>query len=1352
MLYLKFVHLGLTYICFHTQAIMYRTKTIILFLGFFLAGITSSTQIILNEVCHANLNVLADEDGDYEDWIELVNNGASTIDLSGYALSDDPQEPQKWPLLAGALAPGETKLIWCSGKDRQPIVNHFEVPVFAADEWRYIIPLMPITNNWKFPGFAANGWSEGPGGIGYGDGDDATIVPVCTSVYMRRAFQLEEAQEIMSALFFIDYDDGFVAYLNGIEIARENLGAPGTAVAYNQLADIDREAQVIQGGTFTFYNVDQDFLNGVLVDGENVLAIEIHNVTAGSSDLSCIPYLVLGSASETVQFPLAPEDWNLTISNTYHTNFKLTTNEVLNLYNPGGIVIDSYLITQTAVDHSAARSNGVWCFTANPTPAEMNPNECSGVYEPKPEMNVGAGVYSGAVSVVLTVPSSTAIIRYTLDGSIPTMEDPVYVAPLFLNETAVLSARSFSTIGNLPSQVTKNTYLINELGIGNKYISISTNEENLWDEQIGIYVLGPPDYEPYYPYFGSNWWEDWERQSYIEFFDGNELRFEGEMGLKIHGGWSRAQDQKSFRIRLRDEYGLSEANYPIIPDKEGIQSYSSFNLRNAGNDYWGARMRDSFMQRVVRDTHNDYMATSTAVVFLNGEYWGHYEIRENLDEDWCESNHGTDADMIDLITDTYMGFDVKEGSDVDFWQMHDLIVNGDPNSDDFFELANERLDLENFADYIITETYYANCDWSCGYTNNTKFWHYQGETGKWRYMLMDLDFGLGLYGESPDVDFITRARDEDFAMDRICNRLLQNDEFKHYFINRYADLINTVWQQSNMIEVGNAMRDEMAPIIERHHQRWGGDYWSWYNGLEAMLGWNEQRINGGRNQVQSHFGLAGQIDITLDVVPAGAGRIHISTIEPEETNYPWTGVYYMGVPLRITAIANPGYIFQYFGANGVFDENMPVGSFVLNLFNDEQFTAYFIGQPENIVPQLAEVMYHPDFSQSTGDWIELINPSSQTPLDVSSWIIQDEAFYNRFIIPVNTIIPAGGRLVIAENEEIFSNHYPEVNNVVGSTDFGFGNAGDEIKLYNAHDELMWSMQYDDALPWPLGTDGWGRSLERVSISNDANAPDSWFAGCVGGSPGEAYFACVNDIVVSEINYNSSSLADAGDWLELWNTSSETIDLSGMILRDGSDNNSFVIPQGTLLNPDERRVFVFDAALFVSRFQGITEWTAVEGFGLSSLDAIRIYSSDNSLLQSVAYAGILPWPTGANGNGRTLELADVNGWMTDASNWFDGCPEGSPTIAYDPACGSVGVTENSSGVQWWIGPQPADEYFMVQSQDDLLELIIYDVHGKIIQEKVISSGIHRIDIRDLAQGMYVIAANNSAYKPIKLIVN
>lgn len=1330
---------------------MNQMRIHLVFIALLLTCISSHGQVQINEVCHANLNVLADEDGDFEDWIEIRNTGNSVVDLSGYSLSDNPLEPQKWMINTGELLPGESKLIWCSGKDRQPLLHHYEVPVFAFDTWSYVLPQMNITNNWKLPGFSANGWNEGPGGIGYGDGDDATNVPVTTSVYMRRTFNLSDAEAIVNAIFAIDYDDGFVAFLNGVEIARQNLGAAGSNVNFNQFADVEREAQVYQGGEIQLFTFDQALLSSILVQGENVLAIQVHNVSAGSSDLSSVPYLIFGSSSNEFQFPEAPADWNLTVPNTFHANFKLTTNEVLNVYAPSGVVIDSYLITQTAVDHSAMRGTGGWCFTANPTPGENNPNDCSVVYEPKPEMSVGAGVYSETVSVVLSVGSPTAIIRYTLDGSVPDQNDPVYVGPILLSETAVLAARSFSTIGNLPSPVTKNTYLINEFGIGTKYISISTNDENLWDEQIGIYVLGPPDYEPWYPYFGANWWEDWERQSYIEFFDGNELRFEGEMGLKIHGGWSRAQDQKSFRIRMRDEYGLSEAQYPIIPDKPHVQSYSSFNLRNSGNDFWGARMRDAYMQRVVRGTHNDYMAASTAVVFLNGEYWGHYEIRENLDEDWCESNHGKDPDMIDLATDTYFGFDVKEGSDQDFWLMHDEIVNTDPTSEGFYELANQRLDIQNFADYIITETYYANCDWSCGYTNNTKFWHYQGETGKWRYMLMDLDFGLGLYGESPDVDFIQRARDEQFPMDRICNQLLQNEEFRNYFINRYADLINTIWQQQNMIEVGNEMRDEIAQVIERHHQRWGGDYWSWFNGLEAMLSWNEQRINGARNQVQSHFGLDGQIDITLDVVPSGAGRIHISTIEPDELQYPWTGVYFMGVPVRITAIANPGFTFQYFAANGVFDENMPVGSFVLNLFNSENFTAHFVGSPSDTAPQLAEIMYHPDFSMSSGDWIEIINPSSQFSLNVSSWAVQDNEFYNRFIIPVNTVIPAGGRLVIAENIELFNAVYPEVNNVVGSTLFNFSNAGDEVRLYNPDGDLIWSMAYDDNLTWPLGTDGLGRSLERNGINNNASQASSWFAGCVFGSPGEAYGECNNALLVSEINYNSAVLANAGDWFEIKNTSSQTIDLSGMSIRDGGDNNVFIIPDGIEIAPGERRVFVFNAEDFESRFPSLTNTIVVDGFGLSAFDAIRLYTTDNLLVQSVAYSGETPWPTEPNGNGRTLELLSENGPMTSPENWFAGCPEGSPGQDYDPACGSVGVEEITRFSDWLLGAQPADDVIMVQNYEYANQLMIYDLNGRIIKERLLGQGLHLINIEDLASGMYIVAMEHPSYQPLKLIV-
>lgn len=1323
---------------------------------FFTISISLSSQVAaqlqLNEICHGNLNLITDADGDYEDWFEITNVGSEPINLEGYGFSDNADEPLQWTFAAGSLAPGEHLIVWASGKNRNATLDHYEVPAFPWDEWNYFSPTSNIGDAWKSPGFNDNAWASGPGGIGYGDGDDGTEVEPTISVYVRRTFELEEVGNVVHAFFLMDYDDAYVAYLNGVEIARGNIGEPGSPVEWNQAANGEREAQVYAGGDFELTFLDTPQIQELLVEGENVLAIQVHNTNEGSSDLSCIPLLIFGKSDSEVEFPLAPEEFGLQVNNQYHTNFKLSTGETLFFYNEDGVLFDSFPITQTGVDESIMRNGDTWCFTSTPTPGAANAGSCAGAYEPKPLVSQGAGVYTNTVNVTVTPQSNTSIIRYTLDGSIPNASSPVYVAPLQIDVTSVLSVRAFSTIGNLPSQVEKNTYLINEPGIGTKFISISTNDENLWDENIGIYVLGPPDYEPWYPFFGSNIWEDWERKSYIEFFDGEELQFEGEMGLAIHGGWSRAQDQKSFRIRFRDEYGLSEAQYPLIPNKPEITRFKNFNLRNAGNDAFGGRMRDAFMQRVVKDTYNDHMGASTAVLFLNGEYWGHYEIREVMDENWCETNRGKDADMIDLATDTYMGFDVKEGSDASFWEMHNQILNADPTSAEFYELANENLDLQNFADYIITETYYANCDWSCGYTNNTKFWHYQGENGKWRYMLMDLDFGLGLYGEDPNVDFIIRARDEDFAMDRICNRLLQNTQFRNYFINRYADLINTVWQQPNMVEVGNEIRDEIAEVIERHHLRWGGDYDSWYNGLEAMLAWNEQRIPGARNQVQNHFGLNGQIDITLDVQPSGAGRIHISTIEPDEAQYPWTGVYYRGIPIRISAIANPGYTFQYFEANGVFDENMTVGSFVLSLLNSESFVAHFTGAPSNVVPEVAEFMYHSDASINSGDWIEMVNPSNQFSLNVSSWSIQDNEHFNRFVIPVQTIIPPSGRVVIAEDRSRFEAAYPEVNNVIGSMGFALSNNSDQINIFDTDNQLRFSFTYSDEQPWPLGVDGHGRSVEREVGVNDPNAPSSWFAGCEWGSPGTAYQICDSTLLINEINYRSNLTLNAGDWWELKNTSSSDINLGGYIIRDEEELNTYTIPAGTVIESGGHLVFVSDAELFESRFPAVENLIETEGLSFGNNDVIRLYDNAGLLVKSTAYSSSFPWPQEANGNGKTMELLSSAGRMNTPQNWFAGCLEGSPGEDYDPACGEVSVNDmRGSETEWTFGPNPASQQIQITGLSENSRLEVIDGMGKIVISQYFSTANGFVDVSNLSSGIYVIRAASGTQSSTKVLV-
>lgn len=195
-----------------------------------------------------------------------------------------------------------------TAKAQQIPVDHWEIMVDASQVWHYFRGTEEPPAAWKNIGFDDNLWSEGPGGIGYGDGDDSTEIDPVGSVYMRKMFAVTDPQQLAGALFYIDYDDGFVAYLNGLEIARGNMGSSGWIPPYNAYADNDtHEAQLYQGGVPEQFPVFKPLLDSLLVAGENVLAIQVHNCNATSSDLSSIPYLFAASTDTTGNTPELPE-------------------------------------------------------------------------------------------------------------------------------------------------------------------------------------------------------------------------------------------------------------------------------------------------------------------------------------------------------------------------------------------------------------------------------------------------------------------------------------------------------------------------------------------------------------------------------------------------------------------------------------------------------------------------------------------------------------------------------------------------------------------------------------------------------------------------------------------------------------------------------------------------------------------------------------------------------------------------------------------------------------------------------------------------------------------------------------
>ena len=185
----------------------------------------------------------------------------------------------------------------------QDAVDHWEAVVQDGTSWHYLIPTSQPVPYWIYDNFAASDWQVGPAGFGYGDGDDNTVVPSTTSIYLRHTFEVADPTAFAEAMFAMDYDDGYVAYLNGNEIARGNAGNPGDFVAWDAVLDDWHEAVLYAGGTPDLIALDA---GASLVAGTNVLAIEVHNANANSSDLTARPFLFVGATTADQVYGTTP--------------------------------------------------------------------------------------------------------------------------------------------------------------------------------------------------------------------------------------------------------------------------------------------------------------------------------------------------------------------------------------------------------------------------------------------------------------------------------------------------------------------------------------------------------------------------------------------------------------------------------------------------------------------------------------------------------------------------------------------------------------------------------------------------------------------------------------------------------------------------------------------------------------------------------------------------------------------------------------------------------------------------------------------------------------------------------------
>jgi len=579
-----------------------------------------------------------------------------------------------------------------------------------------------------------------------------------------------------------------------------------------------------------------------------------------------------------------------------HTNFKLAAEgETIVLSGPEGNLIDSvsYILQETNISQGRV-CDGCrdWVYFLESSPGKSNTGlNYSGLVKTKPYFFPLGGIFKNAISVELKN-LFKGEIRYTLDGSEPTLASAVYQYPLIIDKHTVVRARIFEEITMKPGAIVTNTYFINQDNQLGKLpvVSIASNPDNFWDPEKGIYVQS---FKP-----------DWEIPINIELFenDGSDRAgFNLQAGTKINGLYSWQLPQKMLGIYFRKEYGAGSLDYPLF-DNMKARKYDSFALRASGSDWAYTLFRDGMAQQSTKiNMSNETQGFRPCVVFINGQYMGIHNIRSKVDADFIINENLAEGTKIDMIENENY---VEEGN-INEYAAFEKEYKADLSNPLNYEIIASKMDIENYMDFMIFEIYGINT--SVGH--NVMTWKPK-DFGKWRWIMVDMDRCFFDPLEQNTAYFLGKTN---YPL----SYLMTNASFKKKMGYRLADQVYTTFNPQRMHRFINTFADNIREELPKHIERWKGTSSSYGNPIPSIPYWEGsisemKTFISQRNSILlddwKNYGLGARVNLTLNAYPAGTGKILLNGLSvPQDIT---TGYYPAASNINLKATALPGYKFS----------------------------------------------------------------------------------------------------------------------------------------------------------------------------------------------------------------------------------------------------------------------------------------------------------------------------------------------------------------------------------------------------------------------------------------------------------
>ena len=395
--------------------------------------------------------------------------------------------------------------------------------------------------------------------------------------------------------------------------------------------------------------------------------------------------------------------------------------------------------------------------------------------------------------------------------------------------------------------------------------------------------------------------------------------------------------------------------------------------------------------------------------------------------------------------------------------------------------------------------YIYNTDWP---GNNIKYWNSTEPNTKWRWLLYDTDFGFDIWGggsyRENGLAHVTAANSSHYSNSPwstlILRKLLVNTNFKNQFINRMADLMNTILLPNAMNSKLDSISSIMHPEMAAHLKRWNPTK-NWDSNLNVITNFNNVRPRYVRDDFAEYFNTS-YLTLTLTVSNKAEGQIKVNTITPLE--YPFNGTYFKQIPLTFTALPKLGYKFVRWEKASSSTEP----TITLSLKGPTTLHAVFepVRGDETVNLIINEIKYSVTEDFDSGDWIELYNNGTQT-IDLSGYVLSDDDISKSFVFLDGMMMYPNSYLVLCENKDKFNKVYPKVTNSIGDFQFGLSSSGDVVFLYDREYRIIDQVLYDAKQPWPIEPLETSATLELKNPTFDNNQYSSWQIGQLGGTPG-----------------------------------------------------------------------------------------------------------------------------------------------------------------------------------------------------------------------------------------------------------